>query len=83
MANALSLPSATVVNISRNRDMSAAVRRCAGARSIRLSRRTLAQYRTYCASTEQSAPINKQHGGTVMNEQLYSYLLSHTPEHKV
>ena len=30
-----------------------------------------------------SVPVNKQQGGTVMTDQLYDYLLSHTREHEV
>ncbi|KAL3154744.1 hypothetical protein ABBQ38_011291 [Trebouxia sp. C0009 RCD-2024] len=34
-------------------------------------------------NTEAETPINKERGGTVMTDQLYGYLLSHTQEHEV
>ena len=37
-----------------------------------------------CLSTDNNeVPVNKRQGGTVMTDQLYGYLLSHTPEHEV
>lgn len=36
-----------------------------------------------CLQTQAEAPINKERGGTVMTDQLYGYLLSHTREHEV
>ena len=36
-----------------------------------------------CLQTEPGTPVNKEHGGTVMTDQLYGYLLSHTQEHEV
>lgn len=36
-----------------------------------------------CLQTEAETPINKERGGTVMTDQLYGYLLSHTQEHEV
>ena len=36
-----------------------------------------------CLQTQAETPINKEHGGTVMTDQLYGYLLSHTQEHEV
>ena len=36
-----------------------------------------------CLQTQADMPINKEHGGTVMTDQLYGYLLSHTYEHEV
>ena len=36
-----------------------------------------------CLKTQAEAPINKERGGTVMTDQLYGYLLSHTREHEV
>lgn len=36
-----------------------------------------------CLQTQTEAPINKDRGGTVMTDQLYGYLLSHTHEHEV
>lgn len=36
-----------------------------------------------CLSTDNNeVPVNKRQGGTVMTDQLYGYLLSHTPEHE-
>ncbi|DBA66121.1 hypothetical protein WJX79_000853 [Trebouxia sp. C0005] len=32
---------------------------------------------------QDDVPVNKHHGGTVMTDQLYGYLLSHTAEHEV
>ena len=40
-------------------------------------------YSLRCSENGVSAPINKEHGGTVMTHQLYGYLLSHTHEHEV
>ena len=76
MANAL--PSISAVTSSSSRSMSGMLRRCAGAHSIRLSRRIHVKHQTFCASTAQSTPSNKQHGGTVMSEPTVFYLAAQT-----
>lgn len=37
----------------------------------------------YHSKDQDDVPVNKHHGGTVMTDQLYGYLLSHTAEHEV
>ena len=37
----------------------------------------------YHSKDQKDVPVNKHLGGTVMTDQLYGYLLSHTAEHKV
>jgi len=37
----------------------------------------------YHSKDQNDVPVNKHHGGTVMTDQLYGYLLSHTAEHEV
>jgi hypothetical protein len=37
----------------------------------------------YLSKGQDDVPVNKHHGGTVMTDQLYGYLLSHTAEHEV
>ena len=37
----------------------------------------------YHSKDQDDVPVNKHRGGTVMTDQLYGYLLSHTAEHEV
>lgn len=52
-------------------------------RKFGADRRHAAAHLVQCLQTQAETPINKAHGGTVMTDQLYGYLLSHTHEHEV
>lgn len=52
-------------------------------RQFGADRRHAAVHLVQCLQTQAETPINKEHGGTVMTDQLYGYLLSHTHEHEV
>lgn len=52
-------------------------------RTLGATPRVAAPHWVQCLQTQAETPINKEHGGTVMTDQLYGYLLSHTHEHEV